>query len=82
LAALNYKEYGSTAILIIIRGHETAFNGFWYQFTTGKPLRNLKLTLNYYENGSTGQTDLVHALNKAIDLLLKFNFEISVYLLV
>ncbi len=42
----------STAILIIIEGHETAFNGFWYQFTTGKLLKNLKLTLNYYENGS------------------------------
>jgi hypothetical protein len=41
-----------TAILIIIEGHETAFNGFWYQFTTGKLLKCLKLALNYYENGS------------------------------
>ena len=30
------------AILIIIEGRKTAFNGFWYQFTTGKPLKNLK----------------------------------------
>ena len=42
-----------TAILIIIEGHETASNGFQYQFTTGKPVENLKLTLNYHENGST-----------------------------
>jgi hypothetical protein len=42
-----------TAIVIIIEGHETAFNCFLYQFTTGKPLRNLKLTLNHYENGGT-----------------------------
>jgi hypothetical protein len=41
-----------TAISIIIEGHETAFNGFWYQFTTREPLKSLKLTLNYYENGS------------------------------
>jgi hypothetical protein len=39
------------AILATIEGQETAFNGFQYQFTTGKPLKNLKLTLNYYENG-------------------------------
>ncbi len=42
----------NTAIPIIIEGHETAFNGFKYQFTTGKPLKNLTLTLNYYGNGS------------------------------
>jgi hypothetical protein len=42
-----------TAIPIIIEGHETAFNGFSYQFTTGKPLKDLKLTLEYYGNGST-----------------------------
>jgi hypothetical protein len=49
---MNERSYStwSTAILIIIEGHETAFNGFEYQFTTGKPLKNLKLTLNYYEN--------------------------------
>ncbi len=41
-----------TAILIIIEGCETVFNGFRYHFTTGKPLKNLKLTLTYYENGS------------------------------
>ncbi len=41
-----------TAILIIIEGHEMAFNGFWYQFTTGKQLKNLKRSLNYYENSS------------------------------
>ncbi len=41
-----------TAILTIIEGCETAFNGFKYQFTTAKPLKNLKLTLKYYENGS------------------------------
>jgi hypothetical protein len=34
-----------TAILIIIDGCETAFNGF--------PLKNMKLTLKYYENVST-----------------------------
>ncbi len=43
----------STAILIIIEGSETAFNGFWYQFTTGKPLKNMKQTPNYYENSCT-----------------------------
>ncbi len=42
----------STAIPIIVEGHETAFNGFEYQFTTGKLLKNLKPTLNYYGNGS------------------------------
>jgi hypothetical protein len=36
-----------TAILIIIEGHKTAFNGFQYQFTTGNPLKNLKMTLIY-----------------------------------
>ncbi len=38
---------------IIIEGRETAFDGFEYQFTTGKPLKSLKLTLNYHENGSS-----------------------------
>ncbi len=44
----------NTAILVIIEALETAFNGFYlyYQFTTGKPLKNLKVTLKYYENGS------------------------------
>ncbi len=42
-----------TAILIIIEGHETAFYGFAYQFTTGKPFQNMKPNLNYYENGSS-----------------------------
>jgi hypothetical protein len=38
-----------TAILIIIEGRETVLNGFSYQSTTtGKPLKNLKMTLNYY----------------------------------
>jgi hypothetical protein len=46
------SEAGATAILIIIEGSETYSIGFQYQFTTGKPLKNLKLTLNYYENGS------------------------------
>ncbi len=41
-----------TAIPITIEGHETAFNGFWYQFTTEKPLQNVQLTINYYGNGS------------------------------
>jgi hypothetical protein len=41
-----------TAIPIIIEGHKTAFNGLKYQFTTGKPLKDLKLTLEYYGNGS------------------------------
>jgi hypothetical protein len=48
----------NTAILIIFVGRETAFNGFQYQFTTGKPLKNLKLTLNYYENGSINVLDV------------------------
>jgi hypothetical protein len=38
------SEHG-TAILIILEGRETAFNGFKYQFTTGKPSKNLKLNL-------------------------------------
>jgi hypothetical protein len=42
-----------TAIPRIIEGHKTAFNGLQYQFTTGKPLKNLKLTFNYYGNSST-----------------------------
>ena len=42
-----------TALPIIIEGHETAFNGFEYQFTTEKPLKDLKLTHNYYGNCST-----------------------------
>jgi hypothetical protein len=35
-AVADYENfnYSSTAILIIIEGHETAFNGFQYQFTT------------------------------------------------
>jgi hypothetical protein len=40
-----------TAILLMIEGRETAFNGSKYQFTTGESLKNLKLTLDYYENG-------------------------------
>jgi hypothetical protein len=39
---------GHTAFLIIIEGHKTACNGFQYQFTTRKLLKNLKPTLNYY----------------------------------
>ncbi len=35
----------------VIEGHETAFNVSQYQFTTEEPLKNPKLTLNYYENG-------------------------------
>ena len=49
----------TTAISIIMEGHETAFNGFEYQFTTGKPLKDLKLTLSYYGNGSMWMSDLV-----------------------
>jgi hypothetical protein len=53
---LYYKSFKTmnhhAAILIIVEVHETAFNVFQYQFTTGKPFRSLKLTLNYYENGS------------------------------
>jgi hypothetical protein len=40
----------ATAIPIIIEGHKTAFNSCYYQFTNGKPL---KLTLQYYGNGSS-----------------------------
>jgi hypothetical protein len=47
-----YSEMYATAIPIIIEDHETAFNVFQYQFTTGKPLKNLKPTLNCYGNGS------------------------------
>ncbi len=49
---LNLNANCFPAILIMIEGHETASNCFQYQFTTGKPLKNLKLTLNYYEDGS------------------------------
>jgi hypothetical protein len=45
-------HFSGTAIPVIIEGHETAFNGFKYQFTSGKPLKDLKPTLNYYGNGS------------------------------
>ncbi len=33
-------------------GPQTAYNGFYCLFTTVNPLKNLKQTLNYYENGS------------------------------
>ncbi len=36
-----------------VNGHKATSNCFWYQFTTGKPLKNLKQTLNYYGNGCT-----------------------------
>ncbi len=49
---LAYPWWDTTAIPIIIEGHETAFNGCEYQFTTWKPLKNLKPTLNYHGNGS------------------------------
>jgi hypothetical protein len=39
-----------TGALKIIKGRETAFNAFEYQFSTGKPLKSRKLTLNYFEN--------------------------------
>jgi hypothetical protein len=42
------KAQNLTAILIIIDSHETVLN----QFTTGKPLKSLKRTLEYYQNGS------------------------------
>jgi hypothetical protein len=45
-------DLNDTAIPIITEGHETAFNGFQHQFTSGKPLKNLKPALNYYGNGS------------------------------
>jgi hypothetical protein len=45
----------ATAIIIIIEGRETALNGFWYQFTTGKLLKDLKQTINYHENGSSSR---------------------------
>jgi hypothetical protein len=38
---------------MIIEGRETVSNEVWCQFTTGKPLTNLKLTFNYYENCSS-----------------------------
>jgi hypothetical protein len=38
-----------TAIPRIFEDRETVFNGFQYQFITGKPLKSLKLTLDYYE---------------------------------
>jgi hypothetical protein len=48
------KHYlkNNTVIPVTMEGHETAINGFEYQFTTGKPLKNLKPTLNYYEDAS------------------------------
>ncbi len=33
-------------------GNATAFHGIQYQFTTGKPFKNPKVTLNYYGIGS------------------------------
>ncbi len=35
---------------IIFEGNKQSFNSFCTSFTAGKPLKNLKLTLNYYEN--------------------------------
>jgi hypothetical protein len=43
------EKSSCTAIPIIIGGHGTAFNGFKFQFTAEKPLKNLKLTLNCCE---------------------------------
>jgi hypothetical protein len=52
------REGATTAILITIEGHETAFNRFYCHFITGNPL---KLTLDYYQNssgtGSEGMAD-------------------------
>jgi hypothetical protein len=49
----------------MIEGCETAFNGLYYQFTTGKPLKSLKLTLNYDENDTKSLDDQSALVNKA-----------------
>ncbi len=60
-----YKnKYDGTAILISIEGHGTALNSFLYQFTTGKTLKNLKVTLDYYENGSSKYILVFHVLHR------------------
>ncbi len=45
-----------TGVFKIIEGQETASNGFEYQFTTGKPLKSMKPTLNYVEIASAGSS--------------------------
>jgi hypothetical protein len=35
----SWKRRQDTAILLMIEGHETAFNGFLYRLNTGKPLK-------------------------------------------
>ncbi len=60
-----YMAAGRTAILMITEGHETAFNGFWYQFTIGKPLKNLKLTLEYYEGVRSFANGMVAAIKSS-----------------
>ncbi len=41
MSSISFFVIFHTAILIIIECSETTFNGFQYQFTTGKPLENL-----------------------------------------
>ncbi len=48
-------SYCHSHTIFIIEDCETASNGFEYQFNTGKPLKIVKLNLNYYENGSNGK---------------------------
>jgi hypothetical protein len=44
---LSYYGIGIAAILIIIEGHETAFNSVQYQFTTGKPETDSQLSCDW-----------------------------------
>jgi hypothetical protein len=60
------------AILRIIEGRETAFNGFQYQFTTGKPLKSLKLTPTYYENGSMLNQHCICFIHRYVDMEYSF----------
>jgi hypothetical protein len=48
-----------TAILIIIEGHGTAFNGFQIPVHYWKTVEKSKKTLNQYEKSSTWQNTLV-----------------------
>ncbi len=70
----NYDATGSTAILMIVEGREIAFQCFLYQFTTGKPLKNLKLTLEYYATGS--RTNIVEFLFARVQMSLNTKLSI------
>jgi hypothetical protein len=56
LICSNPAETGQKKLILIMEGIETAFNGFEKQFTTGKPLKYLQVTLNYHGIGMSRQT--------------------------